>query len=75
MGNIANLIYDLGSHNGQDSEFYLKKGFTVVAVEANPELCEHLKRRFGREIAEGRYVLIEKSGWRALRQGGIFRKH
>ena len=34
MSNVTNLIYDLGSHNGQDSEFYLKKGFTVVAVEA-----------------------------------------
>ena len=61
MPNAANLIYDLGSHNGQDSEFYLKKGFTVVAVEANPALCDHLKRRFGREIAEGRYVLIERA--------------
>jgi hypothetical protein len=34
MPNVANLIFDLGSHNGQDSDFYLKKGFTVVAVEA-----------------------------------------
>ena len=61
MSNVTNLIYDLGSHNGQDSEFYLKKGFTVVAVEANPTLCDDLKRRFSREIAEGRYVLIEKA--------------
>ncbi len=51
MRNIANLIYDLGSHNGQDSEFYLKKGFIVVAVEANPTLCDGLKLRFSREIA------------------------
>ena len=62
MSNVANLIYDLGSHNGQDSEFYLKKGFTVVAVEANPALCDVLKLRFSREIAEGRYILIEKAG-------------
>jgi FkbM family methyltransferase len=61
MSNVANLIYDLGSHNGQDSEFYLKKGFTVVAVEANPALCDVLRQRFSRDIAEGRYVLIEKA--------------
>jgi FkbM family methyltransferase len=61
MTNVANLIYDLGSHIGQDSDFYLKKGFTVVAVEANPKLCERLKQRFSREIAEGRYILIEKA--------------
>jgi FkbM family methyltransferase len=60
MTNVANLIYDLGCHNGQDSDFYLKKGFNVVAVEANPELCS-LRQRFGREIAEGRFVLVEKA--------------
>ena len=29
-----NLIYDVGLHKGEDSEFYLKKGFRVVAIEA-----------------------------------------
>ena len=46
MANVRNLIYDLGCHNGQDSDFCLKKGFTVFAVEANPELCDVLKLRF-----------------------------
>jgi len=61
MTNAANLIYDLGAHNGQDSDFYLKKGFNVVAVEANPALCDSLRRRFSREIAEGRFSLVEKA--------------
>ena len=61
MSNAVNLIYDLGAHNGQDSEFYLKKGFAVVAVEANPTLCDSLRQRFSREIAEGRFVLVEKA--------------
>jgi hypothetical protein len=30
------LIYDLGMHRGGDTQFYLEKGFRVVAVEANP---------------------------------------
>jgi hypothetical protein len=46
MTNVHNLIYDLGCHNGQDSDFYLKKGFTVVAAEAYPGLCDRLKLRF-----------------------------
>ena len=61
MSNVANLIFDLGCHNGQDSDFYLKKGFAVVAVEANPGLCDALRHRFSREIADGRFVLIEKA--------------
>jgi FkbM family methyltransferase len=36
----ADLIFDVGLHKGEDSEFYLKKGFKVVAVEANPKLCQ-----------------------------------
>jgi len=28
------LIYDAGMHRGEDAEFYLKKGFRVVGIEA-----------------------------------------
>jgi FkbM family methyltransferase len=55
------LIYDIGCHNGQDSDFYLKKGFSVIAVEANPALCRDIKSRFAAEIQNGRFVLIEKA--------------
>ena len=34
------LIYDIGQHTGEDTAFYLGKGFRVVAVEANPTLAE-----------------------------------
>ena len=43
------LIYDIGMHKGEDSEFYLRKGFRVVAFEANPELiasCAQRRREF-----------------------------
>jgi FkbM family methyltransferase len=33
------LIFDLGLHKGFDAEFYLKKGFRVVGLEAVPELA------------------------------------
>jgi FkbM family methyltransferase len=52
------LIFDVGCNNRQDSDFYLKKGFRVVAVEANPALCEGLRERFAVEIAQGRFTLV-----------------
>ena len=55
------LIFDIGCHIGQDSDFYLRKGFKVVGVEANPSLCAQLKRRFSQQIEDGNFVLIEKA--------------
>jgi FkbM family methyltransferase len=55
------LIFDVGCHIGEDADFYLQKGFTVVAVEANPTLCALLKSRFGKEIDAGRFTLVEKA--------------
>lgn len=42
----SNLIYDIGMHIGQDTEFYLKKGFKVVAIEANPILAKQGEEKF-----------------------------
>jgi FkbM family methyltransferase len=55
------LIFDIGCNDGQDSDFYLKKGFRVVAVEADPALCVQLRQRFAEQIAEGRFLLVEKA--------------
>jgi FkbM family methyltransferase len=54
-----NLIFDMGLHEGEDSDFYLRKGFNVVAFEANPALAEHCKKRFVNHIAAGRLRIIE----------------
>lgn len=53
------LIYDVGMHKGQDTDFYLKKGFNVVAFEANPENIDFCKRRFARAIEEKRLNIVE----------------
>ena len=58
---IADLIYDIGVHHGEDTRFYLDKGFRVVGVEANPALCEGLKADFAAELQSGRFVLIDKA--------------
>jgi FkbM family methyltransferase len=52
------LIYDIGLHRGDDTEFYLKKGFRVIAVEANPKLIEHARTRFAPQLASGQLKLV-----------------
>jgi FkbM family methyltransferase len=52
------LIYDLGLHDGQDTDFYLKKGFRVVAVEANPALAESCAQRFATQIAAKQLTIL-----------------
>ena len=52
------LIFDLGASDGDDTAYYLAKGFCVVAVEADPVACAALRRRFRRPIAEGRVTLV-----------------
>src|SRR5688572_11446605 len=51
------LIFDIGANHGEDTVFYLAKGYRVVAVEANPILAELLHRQFRNEINAGRLVL------------------
>lgn len=41
------LIFDLGLHKGYDAEYYLKKGFRVVGLEAAPDLAEISRDRLG----------------------------
>jgi FkbM family methyltransferase len=54
----AQLIYDVGAHLGEDTHFYLKKGFKVVAIEANPVLAEKLRERFRSNLADGSLVVV-----------------
>jgi FkbM family methyltransferase len=58
-----NLIFDIGVNEGEDSEFYLAKGFSVVGVEANPVLAGRVAEKLAGPIAEGRYRLINKGIW------------
>jgi hypothetical protein len=40
-------------------DFYLRKGFRVIAFEANPELCKRCRQQFAKEIDSGQLTLIE----------------
>jgi FkbM family methyltransferase len=55
------LIFDVGAHKGEDSDFYLKLGYRVVAVEANPALAAELRERFDKAIELGHYTVVENA--------------
>jgi FkbM family methyltransferase len=58
---MTDLIFDLGMNNGDDTDYYLKKGFRVVAVEANPSLCALGVTRFASEMQTGRLHIVNKA--------------
>ena len=55
------LIYDIGMHKGEDTDFYLKKGFRVVAVEAHEGFCDECRQRFQSELDSGQLIIINKA--------------
>lgn len=55
---VPDLIFDIGMHEGADTAYYLAKGFRVVAVDANPALCEAARSRFSAEIKYGRLTVL-----------------
>jgi FkbM family methyltransferase len=61
------MIMDVGMHRGEDTQFYLDKGFRVAAVEAHPQFVAENQTRFERYISEGvldivPYAIAEKEG-------------
>ena len=63
---MSKTVFDLGAHLGEDSSYYLKRGYKVVAFECSPENIAHLRKRFAVEIKSNQ-LLIET---RALLKGG-----
>ena len=55
---IENLIYDIGMCHGEDTEYYLHRGFNVLAIEANPYLVEKAKEKFSKSIASGQLTIL-----------------
>lgn len=63
------IIYDFGANNGDDIPYYLLKADIVIAVEANPVLCELIHARFHAEIEAGR-LAVENCVITAEGEGG-----
>jgi FkbM family methyltransferase len=51
-------VYDVGMHNGDDSRYYLDKGYDVIGIEANPAFCRLCRERFSEEIATKRMQIL-----------------
>ncbi len=52
------LIFDIGLHKGEDTFHYLKLGYNVVAVDANPQMVNYCERKFSNELAQGKLKII-----------------
>jgi FkbM family methyltransferase len=52
------LIIDVGMHTGKDTEFYLRKGFRVVGIEANPAFVEAMRHQFAAFIETGDLTIV-----------------
>ena len=53
------LIYDVGLHKGEDAEFYLRKGFRVVAFEADSDLVDSCRKRLSKYLFNGQLKIVE----------------
>ena len=51
-------ILDVGMNNGDDTDYYLTKGFCVIAVEANSYLCKIARARFSKAIESKRLIIL-----------------
>jgi len=54
---MKKIIYDLGAGDGSNIAYYLLKADKVVAVEANPGLCQIIKNKFDKEIFKKNLVV------------------
>ena len=55
---IKDLIYDVGMNNGDDVAYYLRSGFRVVAIEADPTLCDMASVRFKNELKSRKLTIL-----------------
>jgi FkbM family methyltransferase len=54
-------VFDMGFHKGEDTDFYLAKGYRVVSLEADPKLHAAGCERFADAIAQGRLTIVNKA--------------
>lgn len=67
-----NIIFDIGMHTGEDTAFYLAKGFRVVAVDASVALVRAGEARFAEQIKAGLLTIRHAA---IARERGIVQFH
>ena len=55
---MRKLVYDIGLHRGEDSEFYLRKGFQVVGVDADEAMCQAATERLQSYVTSGQLQIV-----------------
>ena len=55
------LIFDIGLHKGLDANFYLRKGFWVVGLEAVPALCAVAAEGNDQYLKSGQLKIVRKA--------------
>lgn len=58
MDRSDKLIFDIGMHTGEDSRYYLRQGYNVIAIEANPILVQQNRKKFKKEIEKGQLTIL-----------------
>ncbi len=58
---MTRLVVDVGAHDGEDTQEYLRQGFRVLAIEADPLKAAALRSRFRPDISAGR-LIVESIG-------------
>ncbi len=62
---VERVVYDVGMHKNEDTEFYLERGMRVIGVEANPILVDELRNKFTKDVENNRLAIVDKAISRA----------
>jgi FkbM family methyltransferase len=54
------LIYDVGLHDGRDTARYLREGARVIAIDANPVMCQNATVQFDDYIKAGQLTILNR---------------
>lgn len=52
------LIYDIGFHKGEDTQYFLHLGYNVVGVDADPRMVELATKTFASQVQSGQLKML-----------------
>ncbi len=55
---MSHLIFDVGMHKGEDTEFYLRSGYRVVAIDADVNLVEKARAKYADYAAKDKFKVL-----------------
>jgi FkbM family methyltransferase len=54
------IVYDIGADRGCDTKNYLDLGYKVIAVDASPDNCNHLRNEFAQQIEQDDLIVVNR---------------